>query len=131
MTPMHAAVLRFGCWVVLYLPLATCWAQSRLLQQGEAVFKARCVVCHGVHADGKSKLAKMMTPPPANLRTSKLDVRERERIVTLGGAGVGRSARMPTWKDELSSQELQAVIAYVGTLKSQDGSSPPSHEGHK
>jgi cytochrome c oxidase cbb3-type subunit 3 len=104
-------------WLALCVPMTAACAQSPLLQQGETVFKSRCVVCHGVHADGKSNLAKLLSPPPANLRASKLSLQERTRIISKGGGAVGRSERMPTWEDELSPEELRAVIAYVGTLK--------------
>jgi mono/diheme cytochrome c family protein len=84
---------------------------------GEQVFRGRCAVCHGANADGKSKLAKLMRPPPANLRASHLDDEQRALIVRKGGAAVGRSPDMPTWEHELKEDELHAVLAYVGSVK--------------
>lgn len=88
-----------------------------LVQQGEHVFRSRCVVCHGLNADGRSDLARIMRPPPTNLRTSKLDELARTTIVSKGGEAVGRSSNMPVWESELSPDELKAVVAYVGSLK--------------
>ncbi len=96
-------------------------AQTQPSHEGEQVFKARCVVCHGANADGQSALAKIMQPPPANLRTSKLSDDERSTIVRKGGAAVGRSPNMPIWEQELNEQELRAVLSYVRSIK---GSSP-------
>jgi len=87
------------------------------VQMGEHVFRDRCVVCHGVQADGKSELAKIMKPPPANLRASLLTAEQKSTIVRKGGEAVGRSPNMPTWERELNEAELQAVLAYIGSIK--------------
>lgn len=87
------------------------------IQAGEHVFRDRCVVCHGVQADGKSELAKIMRPPPANLRASTLSAEQKSTIVRKGGEAVGRSPNMPIWEQELNEAELQAVLAYLGSLK--------------
>jgi mono/diheme cytochrome c family protein len=87
------------------------------IDHGKAVFFNRCAICHGMNADGHSNLAKIMRPPPANLRASKLDEQERARIIRSGGAAVGRSANMPEWQIELTEEELRDVLAFVGTLR--------------
>jgi len=88
-----------------------------LAKQGETIFLKRCVVCHGTQADGKSDLAKIMHPPPANLRASKLQQSDKQRIIQEGGASVGRSPNMPGWKAELTEPEIQSVLAYLETIK--------------
>jgi mono/diheme cytochrome c family protein len=112
------------CLSLTLLGSATAWAQSDLIV-GEAIFKARCVICHGVNADGRSDLARIMRPPPANLRTSQLSEVERNRIVSKGGEAVGRSSNMPIWEQELSEDDLRAVVAYVGTLQSSNTARHP------
>jgi mono/diheme cytochrome c family protein len=86
------------------------------ISAGAQIFKSRCVVCHGAQADGKSELAKLLKPPPANLRASTLSRQERERIVRKGGEAVGRSPSMPTWEAELTDDEIDAVLAFVATV---------------
>ena len=98
-------------------PSEACPPTLSAVQQGEQVFHTRCAICHGANADGQSNLAKIMTPKPANLRASLLDLKARTLIISKGGAAVGRSPNMPTWEPELTAQELQAVIAYVGSVK--------------
>lgn len=92
------------------------WAQTTA-PNGEAIFKNRCVVCHGAKGDGHSDLARIMRPPPANLRASKLTDAEKSQIVRKGGEAVKRSPNMPVWELELDEQELQAVLGYIATLK--------------
>ncbi|WP_435276842.1 c-type cytochrome [Psychrobium sp. nBUS_13] len=41
---------------------------SPSLKRGRQVYKSRCVLCHGVNADGQGKMAKIIKlPPPFNL----------------------------------------------------------------
>jgi len=84
--------------------------------RGARTFMYRCSVCHGLHGDGKSDLANILKPPPANLTISKLTIAQKRQIVTEGGAAVGRSPNMPVWKLELSPQEIEDVVQYVQTL---------------
>jgi cytochrome c oxidase cbb3-type subunit 3 len=113
---MPSITFRSLCLGAILLPASAAWAQTTL-ERGEGLFKTRCVVCHGVNADGRSELARIMRPPPANLRMSKLDDAERTRIVRKGGEAVGRSSNMPVWETELNDEEIRSVVAYVGTLK--------------
>ncbi|WP_290870109.1 cytochrome c [Aquabacterium sp.] len=113
---MAFMTLRGLALLALLFHAGASWADP-LLQQGEHIFRSRCVVCHGVNADGRSDLARIMRPPPANLRASKLDDDARAAIVRKGGEAVGRSSNMPVWESELSQDEIRAVVAYVGTLK--------------
>jgi mono/diheme cytochrome c family protein len=113
---MRLMTFRSLCLGAILLHAAAGRAQTST-ERGEGIFKARCVVCHGVNADGHSDLARIMRPPPANLRSSKLDETERSRIVRKGGEAVGRSSNMPVWETELNDDEIRSVVAYVGTLK--------------
>jgi mono/diheme cytochrome c family protein len=90
---------------------------AQTVAEGEALFKSRCAVCHGAQADGRSDLARLMRPPPANLRASQLDDAQRAFIVRKGGEAAGRSPNMPVWEQELNEHELQSVLAYVGSIK--------------
>jgi mono/diheme cytochrome c family protein len=90
--------------------------EEELVRRGSSVFATRCAVCHGVDADGGSKLAPLMPVKPANLRVSRLSDEERRRIVTEGGASVGRSPNMPAWGGELSRSELAAVLAFAASI---------------
>jgi mono/diheme cytochrome c family protein len=84
---------------------------------GQAIFHNRCAVCHGAQADGRSNLARIMQPPPANLRASTLSDDEQALIVRQGGAAMGRSPNMPEWRVELTDEELTAVLIFIRSIK--------------
>lgn len=113
---MNRLIPPLRCLALAWVCQASTWAQSTP-PSGESIFKSRCVICHGANADGRSDLARIMTPPPANLRASKLNDEQRSQIVRKGGESVNRSPNMPVWEGELTEDELRAVLTYVGTLK--------------
>jgi len=85
-------------------------------RRGEAVFKANCLLCHGVKGDGKGRASVLFKPPPANLTKSDKNDDYKRMIITYGGAAMGRSPVMPIWGEQLSSQEIEDVIKYLRTL---------------
>lgn len=80
---------------------------------GADIFKSRCARCHGERGDGDSEIARVVRPAPSNLLVSTLSTAEKVRIVTAGGAAVGRSAVMPEWGKDLSGAEIRAVVAFI------------------
>ena len=85
-------------------------------RRGEAVFKANCLLCHGVKGDGKGRASVLFHPPPANLTKSDKNDDYKRMIITYGGAAMGRSPVMPIWGEQLSGQEIDDVIKYLRTL---------------
>ena len=86
------------------------------IKRGEAVFKTNCILCHGIKGDGKGRAAGLYDPPPANLTTSGKNDEYKLSIITMGGAAMGRSSVMPVWGEQLSSQEISDVVAYLKTI---------------
>lgn len=84
--------------------------------RGEAVFKANCILCHGVRGDGKGRASVLYDPPPADLTRSDKNDLYKEMIITLGGKEMGRSEAMPIWGGQLSVQEIKDVVEYLRTL---------------
>lgn len=97
--------------VLAYLKIVT-----NTVTRGEVVFKTNCILCHGIHADGKGRAAKMYDPPPANLTKSDKNTDYKKMIVTYGGEAMGRSKFMPVWGEQLSVQEISDVVDYIDTL---------------
>ena len=82
--------------------------------KGRALYKGRCILCHGVEGDGKGKLAKIIkTPPPFNFQYSRLPDNMIQDIVSKGGAAVGRSPKMPSFGAELSESDIDSLIMYI------------------
>jgi mono/diheme cytochrome c family protein len=75
---------------------------------GEAVFKRKCVLCHGADGSGNTPLGKQLQA--ANLgskEVQKLTVAEMRKQVHDG------RANMPAFGDQLSDEEVTQVIQYV------------------
>ncbi len=93
------------------------------VRRGEVVFKANCVLCHGVRADGMGRAAKLFSPPPASLMQSDKTDEYKERIIRLGGESLQRSSGMPAWSERLSNKEIADVVRYLRTIVTV----PPAH----
>jgi len=103
---------------LLFAMLTTCaTAQAEPAREGNRVFQTNCARCHGAQADGDTPIAKVVKPPPPDLRRTPLSEAQIREIVTHGGEGVGRSPIMPNWGFQLSPEDIDAVVAYVNGLK--------------
>ena len=86
--------------------------------RGAEIFKANCAVCHGANAEGAPNWSKKgadgkFPPPPLDASghgwhhpKSALVQTIREGTLKLGGG-------MPAWKDKLSDNDIEAVIAWI------------------
>ena len=86
---------------------------------GKYLFKSRCALCHGITGKGDGKMTKLltMTPSPANLTTTPLDDAALMSIISIGGAGVNRSPKMPPWGDLFPKTQIKAIIKHIRSLK--------------
>ncbi len=76
---------------------------------GEAVYKARCAVCHG--KDGVPKSFAKGAPAFNDEAWKKgASTAEIEKMVAEGGK------RMPSFRNKLTEEEIKAVAAYLKTL---------------
>ncbi len=81
---------------------------------GRAIYKGRCILCHGPEGDGKGKMAKIIkNPPPFNFQYSRLPDAMMLDIIRTGGEAVGRSPKMPPFGEELSESDIKSLILYV------------------
>lgn len=83
-------------------------------EKGRAIYKGRCILCHGPNGDGKGKLSKIInSPPPFNFHYSRLPDNMLLEIITKGGGAVGRSPKMPPFGQELSESDIRSLILYI------------------
>ena len=92
--------------------------------QAEAAktFTQRCATCHGEAGAGDGAAAAGLNPKPRNLQEAawhtSVDDAYIEKIIKLGGAGVGKSAAMPPNPDLASNEKLiKALRVKVRSLK--------------
>ena len=92
--------------------------QGTSLRAGKAIFKSRCTLCHGAEGKGDGKMARIIKdPPPFNLTLSRVPDDYLRQIIQKGGEAMGRSSRMPPWENELTSAQLDSVVSYVKSLR--------------
>ena len=90
-----------------------------VLADGAALFRGRCVMCHGEAGDGNGQLAGALDPRPRDFRRgewqeSVSDARI-ETVISQGGPSVGLSPIMPAQPD-LDPGQLASLRAYVRSL---------------
>ncbi|NWG87396.1 MAG: c-type cytochrome [Hydrogenophilaceae bacterium] len=90
------------------------------LRVGRAVYHGRCAPCHGNEGMGDGKLSRIIkTPPPFNLTRSRVGDSYLRGIITKGGEAMGRSAKMPPWGGDLTPSEIESVMMYIKTLRTE------------
>ena len=92
------------------------------LTSGAEIYRAGCAGCHGSNGEG-APLTSTMFDRPATFpdfsdcsgTTPELDV-DWKATITEGGHGRGFSPIMPSFSDELTSEQVDAVIKYLRTI---------------
>lgn len=82
-------------------------------QEGEALFQNNCAFCHAADGTGKGWIGQFLQPHARDLTTPALHRRldaEGLRQTILNGV---QGTTMPAWRDVLSTQQIDAVVAYV------------------
>lgn len=84
-------------------------------EAGEQVYRSYCLNCHGSKGKGNGPVAESLTPPPADLTgATTQNKQDKELLQTIKNGKAGTS--MPSWKNDLSEQHIQNVLAYIRTL---------------
>ena len=86
-------------------------------KKGEKVFNTYCVACHGPTGEGNGPAGGALNPPPRNFTDASimhtLSDEHLIKVITEGGASVGKSPLMPPWGASLKPNEIRDVAAYV------------------
>jgi len=92
--------------------------ESANSKKGQAIYKGRCILCHGINGDGKGKMAKIIkNPPPFNLKASRSPDNYLQDIISKGGEAMGRSPKMPIFGEELNKSDIGHLIAYIKSFR--------------
>lgn len=88
---------------------------------GKALFKQYCATCHGEKGDGAGPAGAALSPTPANFTEASFwetrDTAHLTKVVTEGGASVGKSPLMMAWGGILNEEQVTQVVAYVESFK--------------
>lgn len=79
---------------------------------GEALFKGKCVACHG--ADGKGETAVGKANKMRDLGSADVQAQSDDAISGIIGTGKGK---MPAYGKSLKPDQIKDLVAYIRTLK--------------
>jgi mono/diheme cytochrome c family protein len=92
---------------------------SRQLESGEQIYKSACVACHGSDGTGTPKSISGFEPPrtfPDFTRCDQTTPEENsawKAVIVHGGPTRGFSQIMPSFRDALTSEQIDSVIKYL------------------
>ena len=88
--------------------------------KGEATYKLYCALCHGEKGDGDGAGAAALDPKPRKFSDKALmDTIPDKQIFTVvkeGGAAIGKSMFMVSWKAVLNDEQIKDVGTFIRTL---------------
>jgi len=100
--------MRIGIILVLVALLAA----PLLAEDGAAIFKAKCAMCHGPDGSGQTAVGRSLKlRNMASTGVQKQSDAELAKIITDG------KGKMPAMKGKLTDVEIKALVAHIRTLK--------------
>ena len=87
---------------------------------GEAIYTQNCASCHGARGQGDGPLSASLQPKPAKHADggymNALTDEYLFKVISEGGAAVGKSSMMAPWGTSMSDEEIQGVIVFMRSL---------------
>jgi mono/diheme cytochrome c family protein len=84
-------------------------------EDGKLIFDDRCASCHGLLGRGDGPRAPFLSPRPSSLLSAGISAKSDAELFSIITNGKPRTD-MPAWKDLLTEQQRQDVLAYLRTL---------------
>lgn len=79
---------------------------------GPALYKAKCVACHGVDGKGQTGVGKAMKL--RDLGSAEVQAQSDAELTQITGNGKGK---MPGYHKSIGADGVQALVAYMRTMK--------------
>jgi mono/diheme cytochrome c family protein len=80
----------------------------------EEIWEQRCTVCHGADGRGRTKKGRQLKSPDMTRPKWQAHISD-EKMARAIANGVPKR-KMPAFKDKLSTEEIQALVAYIRGL---------------
>lgn len=106
------ALLTIAVFAILILLSASSKVSIALADDGAAIFKAKCATCHGTSGSGDTPAGKSLKV--RDLRSADV---QKQTDVELTKVISGGKGKMPPYGKQISVQGIEALIAYIRTLK--------------
>jgi mono/diheme cytochrome c family protein len=84
---------------------------ARAQETGEALFKAKCAMCHGPDASGKTVMGEKLKVP--DLRSETVQKKSDAELRSVIGKG---KDKMPAYESKLSKEQIGQLVAYIRGL---------------
>ena len=124
---LGAISLSFAGVSLFVVGISLGWGAARLagneLQEAKELYTDACASCHG--DDGKGKVAGLgVTAELPDFTWCAFNSEESDRdwtlVVAEGGPAAGRSEQMPSFRNVLTEQQINLVVAYLRTFCTED-----------
>lgn len=90
---------------------------EKVLASGRNVFKEKCQKCHGPAGRGDGPDADPDAQEDMDLTNPRRAARNPDGVVFYKVSNGRKKPKMPVFKDELTEQQIWAVVAYVQSLR--------------
>lgn len=94
-------------------------------KEGEKLFKKNCVQCHGLTGEANTKIAKMLSTPPANFDDPNYKDSRGKKLAAYSDEELGNKIKygskgtaMPSFKSTLSDEQIKYLVDYVRSFRS-------------
>ncbi len=90
---------------------------AKLLATGKSIFKDKCQQCHGASGKGDGPDADPDAQEDMDLTRANRASKNPDGVVFFKVFNGRKKPKMPAQKDDLSKEQIWAVVAYVQTLR--------------
>jgi len=108
-----SSLLSFLLSFLTFLPFPFSEAIAADIAKGKAIYNEKCALCHGRTGKGDGPVGASLNPKPPSFISKEMIAHPdtRHKAVMIEGRGA-----MPSFKDQLSEEEIEDVLAYTRTL---------------
>jgi len=94
------------------------WKSHMSADEPDKLYRHYCAACHGADGDGQTQARLTLDPPPRSFTDARArEELSRDHMIQTLQKGTrtkeGKRTAMVSWKDQLSPQQMEAVVDYI------------------